>query len=126
MEKRKGLAMNIILIVLTTWVTSFVAKEKERASLSGATEKSMMESGKTIKKKAVEFGKDPTTFHMWENGIMTSFKDSEFWSKLESAMKVNLKISWSTEMGLWDSKMEKSILEPSNKTFRMELETTIG
>ena len=78
MDKRKGLAMKTTLIVLTIWVTLFVAKEKERASSSGVTEKSMMESGKTTKKKVVEFGKDLITFPMSESGIMTLFKDSEF------------------------------------------------
>lgn len=71
MDKRKGLAMNSTLIVLIIWATSYVVKEKEKASLNGATEKSMMESGRTTKKKAVEFGKDLTTFHMLESGIMT-------------------------------------------------------
>lgn len=83
MERSKDLDMNTIQTVLTIWATSLMGKEKERASFSGTMEKYMMESGKTIKKMAVAFGKALTIYPTSASGITMSLKDSEFWFKLE-------------------------------------------
>lgn len=49
----------------------------ERADLSGVTDKFTMVSGRTIKKKAAEYGKVKEMFLMLENGMLTQSKDLE-------------------------------------------------
>ena len=78
MGKNRDLDMNIILIARTIQEILFVEKEKVKANLNGVMVRCMMESGRTIKRKAVVFGKDQTNYLMQVSGIMMLSKDLEF------------------------------------------------
>lgn len=65
----------------------------EKADSSGVMERFTMVNGRTIRKKAAEYGKVKETFHMLENGTQIQFKDSEFSLKKIQDTKENSRIS---------------------------------
>ena len=64
----------------------------ERADSSGVTERFTMVNGRTIKKKAAEYGKAKEMFHMWENGTQIQLKGLEFSLKRIQDTKENSRI----------------------------------
>lgn len=64
MGKNKGSDMNTTQTAPTIWVILFMEKGKEKANFNGVTDRSMMVSGKTIKKRAVESGKGRINYLM--------------------------------------------------------------
>lgn len=65
----------------------------EKEDLSGVMERFTMVNGRTIRKKAVEYGKVKEMFHMLENGMQIPFKDSVFSLKKIQDTKENSRTS---------------------------------
>lgn len=61
----------------------------EEEDLSGAMEKSTMESGKTVERKVVVCGRDRVMSAMLENGTAIQFKVSVCFQRKAVVMKVN-------------------------------------